>query len=66
MDETPIMFEMVSKMIICEIGTRNVNVRTFGSDRTRITLTLSIGSDGIKLPPLIVYKGKKIPPKKNY
>ena len=47
MDETPIMFEMVSKMIICEIGTRNVNVRTFGSDRTRITLTLSIGSDGM-------------------
>lgn len=59
MDETPIMFEMVSKTTICEIGTRNVNVRTFGSDRIRIILILSIGSDGTKLPTLIVFKGKK-------
>lgn len=59
------MFEMMSKTTICEIETRNVNVRTFGSDRTRITLILSIGSYGTKLPTLIVFKGKKMRPKKN-
>ena len=55
----------MSKTTICEIETRNVNVRTFGSDRTRITLILSIGSYGTKLPTLIVFKGKKMRPKKN-
>lgn len=33
--------------------------RSFGSDRARITIILCIGANGEKIPPLVVFKGKK-------
>ena len=59
MDETPIWFEMVSKTTVEKIGEKSVNVTTFGSERSRISLILSICANGQKLPPLVVFKGKK-------
>ena len=58
MDETPIYFEMFSKTSVAKIGERSVNVKTFGSDRNRISLILCISANGLKLPPLIIFKGQ--------
>ena len=59
MDETPIMFEMVGKATIVKIGERNINIRTFGSERSRISVILCISASRSKLPPLLIFKGKK-------
>ena len=42
MDETPIWFEMYSHTTVEKIGNKSVTNKTFGSDRTRITLLLAI------------------------
>lgn len=42
MDETPICFEMVANSTVVKIGSRNVTIRSFGSDGARITIILCI------------------------
>jgi len=65
MDETPICFEMISNTNVSKIGSRKVMIRTFGSDRSRITIILCIGSNGEKIAPLVAFKGKKNAIKEN-
>ena len=60
MDETPLVFEMIANTIISEIGAKTVSVRTFGCNRSRFTIILCVGSNGEKIPPLVVFKGKKM------
>lgn len=50
MDETPIWFEMISKNTVTKLGEKTVTVRTFGSERTRITVILCTSADGQKIP----------------
>ena len=64
MDETPIWFEMISKNTISKLGEKGVIVRTFGSERTRISVILCTSVNGEKTPPLLVFKGKKVGKKK--
>ena len=59
MEETPIWFQMVSKTTVAKISERSINVRTFGNDRTRISLILCIVDNGYKAPLLLIVKGKK-------
>lgn len=59
MDEIPLVFEMIAITTIPKIGAKTVNIRTFGIDRARFTIILCIGSNGEKIPPLVVFKGKK-------
>jgi transposase len=61
MDETPITFDLPSNTTIDEVGTRTVSIRTTGHERTNFTVVLSCMADGTKLPPLIIFKLKKIP-----
>ena len=58
MDETPIWFEMTGKTTVEKIGTKNVEVKIFGTERLRISLLLAIILNGNKLKPLLVFKGK--------
>ena len=37
MEETPIWFEMVSLTTIAKIGQKSISIKTFGSERSRIT-----------------------------
>ena len=53
-DETPIWFDMTYNTTISKIGEKSVKVRTFGGERLRVSLILSILSDSEKLPPLII------------
>ena len=50
MDETPIWFEMISKNTVSKIGEKIVTVRTFGSERTRLSVILCISAGGKKFP----------------
>ena len=54
-----IWFEITSKTSVEKIGEKSVNVTTFGSERSKISLILSIFLNGEKLSPLVVFKGKK-------
>ena len=50
---------MVTKTNISKIGTKSANVKNHGGEHLRITVIFAIGVNGIKLPPLVVFKGKK-------
>ena len=63
-DETPIQFDMTYNTTFSKIGEKSVKVLTFGGERVRVSLILSILADGEKLPPLIIFKGTKNVPKK--
>lgn len=57
-DETPIWFELCAKKTIAKIGEKQINIRTFRTEKIRITVLLTDLGNGIKLPPLLVFKGK--------
>ena len=42
---------MVSKICVAKIGERSINVKTFGTERNRISLILCVSANGLKLPP---------------
>ena len=48
MDETPICFEMIVNSTLAKKGSRNVAIRSFGSDRIRVTAVLFAGANGKK------------------
>ena len=58
MDETPVFFEMYQNKTIAKIGAKKVNIKSFGCDKLRISIILTILANGDKLAPLIVFKGK--------
>ena len=58
LDETPIFFEMYNNYTVSKIGEKTVKVKNFGYEKDRISVVLCITSNGKKLPPLIVFKGK--------
>ena len=51
MDESAIYYENIYPTTIANIGEKNVNVRTFGKDKMRISIVLTILVYGSKLPP---------------
>ena len=61
MNETPVSFDLLSNTTIDELGTRTVSIRITGHERTNFTVVLTCMADGTKLPPLIIFKLKKIP-----
>ena len=62
-DETAIYYENIYNTTINKIGEKSVIVRTFGKDKLRITAVLCILANGIKLPPLLIFRGKTGGPK---
>ncbi|CAH1770491.1 4274_t:CDS:2, partial [Entrophospora sp. SA101] len=61
MDETPVYFDMVGNLTIDKRGAKTVQVRTTGNDKNRFTCVLTILADGTKLPPIVIFKGKRMP-----
>ena len=58
MDETPVWYEILYKTVIEKIGNNHVAVKSFNCDKVRINLLLTILSNGNKLAPLVVFRGK--------
>ena len=65
MNETSVSFDLPSNTTIDELGTRTVSIHTTGHERTNFTVVLTCMADGTKLPPLIIFKLKRIP-KENF
>jgi len=49
---------MVSNTCVAKIEERSINVKKFGTQRNRISLILCLSANGLKLPPLIIFKGQ--------
>ena len=61
MDETPMTFDLPYNTTIDEVGTRSVSIHITGHERTSFTVVLTCMADGSKLPPLVIFKLKKVP-----
>src|SRR6266542_3572135 len=60
MDETLVSFDLPSNTTIDELGARSVSIRTIGHEKTNFTVVLTCMADGMKLPPIIIFKLKNI------
>ncbi len=60
MDETLMIFDLPSNTTIDETGTRSVSIRITEHEKTNFTVILTCMADGTKLPPLVIFKLKKI------
>ena len=61
MDETPIFFDMVGALTLDCRGAQSIPIRTTGNEKNRLTCVLGILADGTKLPPMVIFKGKRKP-----
>lgn len=60
-DETPVYFDMPSASTIAEKGSKTVQIRSCGHEKSRVTVMLAITADGRKLPPYVILKRKTVP-----
>ena len=44
---------------MAKIGKKNVTVKSFGKEKSRISCLLSITANGEKLAPFVIFKGQK-------
>ena len=58
-DETPIFFDAPFESIIEQKGVKQVNIKTSGYEKERISVILACTANGIKLAPLIIFKGQE-------
>ena len=65
MDETPLFLDSVPKKVVDQRGKKTIHVRTTGSEKNRITVTLCCSASGTILTPFVVFKGKTMRPLKN-
>jgi len=56
-DETPIWLEPVDNKTVDIIGNKDINMITFGKDKERVSVMLTVLGNGEKLPPMIIFKG---------
>ena len=57
MDETPAFFDMLPSRTVAPAGSKQVIIRSTGSDKKHLTVVLAVSSDGDALPPMIIFKG---------
>ncbi|CAG8715894.1 8553_t:CDS:2 [Dentiscutata erythropus] len=60
-DETPVWFDMPRNSTLDFRGVREVRIRTTGNDKLRFTVVLGFTASGHKLPPMVIFKLKKVP-----
>lgn len=51
--------EMIGPTTFAKKGIKSISINTNGSEKVRISDVLSIISEGNKLSPLLIFKGKK-------
>ena len=60
MDETAVWLDMPGSTTVSEIGEKSIPIRTTGHEKSRITVCLTAKANGTKLPPMIIFKGKRL------
>jgi hypothetical protein len=61
MDETLMSFNLPSNTTVEQSGSKTVSILSTGHERSNFTVMLACLADGTKLPPVIIFKLKKIP-----
>lgn len=56
-DETPIVLEPITGLTIEKKGQKTITIHTFGKCKERISCILCIFGNGMKAPPMLVFKG---------
>ena len=59
MDETPMYFDIVPGYTINKKGARNVQIRSSGAEKRRLTIVVTCTGSGDMLPALAIFKGKR-------
>ena len=59
MNKTPLYFDIVPSRILEQRGKKSIIVRTTGSEKRHLTVTLCVLHDGDVLPALAIFKGKR-------
>jgi len=59
MDETPVWLDMEADTTLDFIGKKSNSLKTTGHERSRVTVVLAAKAEGTKLPPFIVFNGKR-------
>ena len=65
MDETAVFFDLHANRTVDERGTKTVNVRTTGHEKTHFTTVLAYMAEGTKLAPMVIF-GRKTMPKETF
>ena len=58
MDETPVFFDMVLNKSFAKKISKSVTVKTFGCQKKRVAVVLTIAACEDVLPPMIIFAGK--------
>ena len=61
MDETAIWLDMTAETILEKRGAKSVPLKSTGHQKSRVTVVLAAKATGVKLKPMIVFKGKRWP-----
>lgn len=59
MDETPVWLDMPGETTVDFVGNKSIPLKSTGHEKMRVTVVLSAKANGTKLPPFIVFKGKR-------
>jgi hypothetical protein len=60
MDEMPVWLDMPADCTVDFVGSKDVPVKSTGNEKARITVVLAAKANGTKLPPYLVFKGKRM------
>lgn len=56
-DETPVFIEINDKKTLNIIGEKEISIKSFNKNRTRITVMLTILGKGKSLKPFVIFNG---------
>ena len=56
MDKTPVFFDMVGNKTVNQASEKTVWVKTTGHDKQHFSVVLACLADGVKLPPMVIFK----------
>ena len=60
MDETPMYFDMACNTSVDRRGKKTISIRTTGAEKRHLTVVLAATANGQMLPPMIIFKGKRM------
>jgi len=59
MDETPLSFNMIPTKTLAKKGTKSIIIKALDQEKCRVSILLTITADDGRLPPYIIFKGKR-------
>ena len=59
MDETAVWADMISDTTVHVRGAKTITMKSTGHEKNRVSICLTAKADGIRLKPMIVFKGAK-------